>query len=239
MTPGFCDYCRRVNVKLRRIKTPIGFRRYRSFQKYIEVCPNCLEIHQLQNEPEIEVSELEHFVHKHQHKAFVPNVIKADDKEYIQFHDGQGQYMSRKDLLFIANEIMKTLELGEDLDEFIEETNRRNLLSSVFQEDENGKFNIPFNRLRISRKKFDTTKRKWSFKCGNCSTIVTSKDGGEYITIMPEHNFHSDLERACSDGCAKVIAKDIIQNWLNDNEDAKFFNTDNLGEQIDDYLKSI
>ncbi|WP_035332125.1 hypothetical protein [Cytobacillus sp. Bac17] len=94
----------------------------------------------------------------------------------------------------------------------------------------------------IDKKQFNPS-RKWSFKCGNCSTKVSSQDGGNYFTINPSLNWNLEfttetgLERACSEGCIKVIAKDFVREWVKINPSRKLFVTEDLEERLTELIK--
>lgn len=193
----------------------------------------------------IKQSKLEEYAEKNYSNAIIPAVIvSAEGEELLTFRNGRGILMSRNEMQFIIDEFTKTIKLGNEYDEFAEESNRYNKLASSwditrYNED---LFKLPFSRLGIRIKKFNINKRKWSFKCGNCSIKVSSIEGSKYISINPSSRFSPEntSERACSLGCAKVIAKEIIINWLDRNEeDSKFYYTDNLSEQLEEHLKSL
>jgi len=226
---------------LKRIEVHHTTRSFRQSRPYKYVCPNCLIEHGLQDESEYKISDLKAFVEENQRNAIVPTLLETTDgKEYLQFANGDQYLMTRGFLKFVADEIYKTLELGEDFDEFVKENNKLAWLGNFYSRSkyDKEKLAIPIDKLRIRKKKFNTKKRKWSFKCGNCSERISSEDGGTYYSIMPEYEFDADLERACSSGCAYVIAKDIINEWLDEKEDErKFFYTENIDEQLKEYIR--
>lgn len=162
-----------------------------SKRKHIYVCPTCKTENGLQDAKVINPAELQDFVRRDSYTAFCPtNVNTEDGSEYFAYYDGSGCYLDSDDMLLSASEIMKTLEL-EGFDEFINTQNRHTRLSrKYFQHTQiEGKYLIPLEYLRSDKKQFNPS-RKWSFKCGNCYTKVSSQDGGNYFTINPSLNWN-------------------------------------------------
>ena len=238
--PKWCAYCRKLNVKAKTIKRPTDFRRLPR-SEYIHVCPKCIIENHLEDAQEYNLSNIEEFVDRNSSNAVVPTILETTNGEkYLSFVNGSGQYMSLGELKFIAESLLQTIEL-EGLDEFFEETNTFNRMSHSFSSDpdDEDKFMIPLEDLGIRRKEFDPNKN-WSFKCGNCSTKISSKDGGEYLSINPNHNFQNPaMERACSDACMKVIAKEHILDFINGNHFEKYFNLTDLDEKVKNYISYL
>lgn len=67
-----------------------------------------------------------------------------------------------------------------------------------------------------------------------------SDSNEKYYSISPDETvfYSSKSVRACSIGCAKVIAKDIVQDWLYDHKQKDYFYTKNLSKQTDDFFKA-
>jgi hypothetical protein len=174
------------------------------------------------------------------HNAIVPSILKDDeDNEYLVIHNGQGTLLNVEKMEFIASQLLKTIELS-GLGQFIEEENKENYIRNLFSCDKEtkGKYLIPFDRLNIKRKKFNPDK-VWGCKCGNCSKKMSSKDGGEYFTINPSRIFEEISERACSEGCMKVIAKELIINWIVSNSYQQYFDLDKLDGKLLVYIADL
>ncbi|TQR19713.1 hypothetical protein [Psychrobacillus vulpis] len=60
----------------------------------------------------------------------------------------------------------------------------------------------------------------------------------EYFSIYPGQRIDAKGERACSEGCVKVIAKDIISDWVYENKYKEYFNLDKLDDQLNDLLEN-
>lgn len=230
----FCEYCRfaKITKPIHRPKDHKGSLR----RPYILVCEKCIKENNLEDIPEYEISKLQKLVN-HDSSVSPTLLTTTDGQDYLALRDGLGQYLFSEDLKFIAESLLKTAEL-EGLDEFLEETNTFNGLASFYAaaEEDPGRFAIPLDELRISRKQFDISKN-WGCTCGNCSNKMSSKDGGEYFSIVPEQIYNVKSERACSEGCAYVIAKEIVLNWLNNHKHKKYFYIENLDENIKNYIK--
>lgn len=191
------------------------------------------------------MTDLKEFVEKMNKAGLVPTIINDEaGNEYLHFHDGKLQLLNRDDLKLIVEELSKTLKLGKELDEHVNENNTYYQFATSpnykRSEYDHNKFSIPFDRLRVREKFFDPTKRVWSFKCGNCSRKVVSDSNEKYYSISPDETvfYSSKSVRACSIGCAKVIAKDIVQDWLYDHKQKDYFYTKNLSKQTDDFFKA-
>jgi len=229
----YCDFCRRPNIDLRRLQRDEGEK------GYILSCKACESEKGLEKVPTYELSDLEKFFKQRRRDPLLPTIIKTDDgSEYVLFHNGSSDFLKRDELKLIADEIYKTLELDDSLDEFIEEKNIKNNLKHFYSysEKDREKFQIPYDRLRLSKRYFDPDKNKWGFRCGNCSGLINIDVQESYFTIVPEYIFDADIDRGCSKGCTKVILKDIVKNWLHNNE-CQYFYIDDLDEEIIDVIR--
>ncbi|RBW68241.1 hypothetical protein [Bacillus taeanensis] len=232
----WCAYCRRSTVNIKTIKRPENF--VKRFDKYIHVCLFCIKENGLEDIPEYNPNELQKFIDAMQDRAIMPSIIStADGEEFLTFQDGNGYLLSTNKLDLIARELIKTLEL-DGLDKFVKSKNIDTYLSHHYLSDpENeGKYLIPFDKLNINRKLFNPLKN-WSCTCGNCSIKMLSKDGGEYFTINPYWPFEGRTERACSEGCMKVIAKDKVLNWIHEKDYKKYFDLEKLDTRIMQIIK--
>lgn len=113
----FCDFCLMPNNNLRRIQSS------EDEKGYILTCKTCETKQGLEQYPTYVVSDLIKFIEENRDSLLTPKVIKSDDEsEYLIFSNNL-QYLTRKELKFIADEIYKTLQLDESLDKFIENNN--------------------------------------------------------------------------------------------------------------------
>jgi hypothetical protein len=233
--PKYCAYCRRININTRTIERPTDY--VMNFSKYIHVCLSCIKEQGLEDIVEYKPTELQSFVDSMEKNAIVPSIISEDGKEYLAFVNGNGILLDTKQMKFIAEELLKTTQLS-GLNDFIQEENQHSYFSMVYNQDNEseGHYLVPFENLSIKRKNFNPNK-VWGCTCGNCSKKMSSKDGGDYFTITLMGNFKGPTERACSEGCMKVITKDIIMNWINDKKYQRYFNLENLDKRISDYFQ--
>lgn len=230
----FCNFCRRPNRYLRRIKSD------KKKESYILTCKACEAQNDFEDVPTYVLSDLNKFCEQRRNDPLSPMIMKTGDgSEHILFHNGILQFLKRDELKLIADEIYKTLELDHSLDEFIEEKNIKNNLKNfyLYSEKARDKFQIPYDRLRLSKRYFNPDKNKWSFRCGNCSNLINSDVHESYYTIIPEDIFDADNDRGCSEGCTKVIVKDIIKNWLHSSVESQYFYTDDLDMEIIDVIR--
>lgn len=232
----WCAYCGHLNIATKTIERPESY--VKRFDEYIHVCPLCIEKHKLVDVPEYNPSELQKFVNNIKRDAIVPSILTDEEgTEYLVFHNGQGTLLNTKEMKFIANELSKTIKLTS-LDEFIEKENKHNYMSMMFLRDQEtiGKYLVPIENLNIKRKKFNSYKN-WGCTCGNCSKKMSSKDGGEYFSISPSMTFKNKTERACSEGCIKVIAKERVFDWLNSNKYQIYFDLDKLNKMLTKHIQ--
>ncbi|HAJ3957205.1 hypothetical protein WD019_19120 [Fictibacillus sp. Mic-4] len=232
----WCAYCGHLHALTKTIERPNSY--IKSFGKYIHVCLSCIKKHRLEHLPEYTPSELQKFVDGMRMNAIVPTILMSENgEEYLTFHNGQGTLLSTKQMEFIANELLKTIKLN-GLDEFIEEENQDNYMSRRFLSDPENKdkYLVPFEGLNIKRKRFNINK-VWGFTCGNCSKKMSSKDGGDYFTISPNWPFTGKTERACSEGCIKVIAKERIIDWIYSSSFQRYFDLEKLDERLIEFIK--
>lgn len=228
----YCDFCRFATIDMRMVQSN------KDKRGYILSCKKCESEKGLEDVPTYAASELIEFYEQRKMDPIVPMIIKTDDgSKYIQFHDGSSQFLSREELELIAVEINKTLSLDHSLDKYIEKYNKQKRLEQFYSysEKDRSKFQIPYEELRLSKKHFNPDKRKWSFKCGNCSDLININVQFFYYTVVPEFD-SSGNDRGCSKDCTKVIIKDIIQNWLHNSGADKYFYTDDLSEEIIDVI---
>lgn len=170
----------------------------------------------------------------------VPTLLGTKDGSTIlSLTDGDGQLISANELKLLAMELLKTAE-NPGYDEAIKVTNKKSNLESYFgpDPDDKSKCRLPIDSLGIRKKQFKSN-RKWSFKCGNCSTRVSNVENTDYFSILPTNHINFGLERGCSEECTYVIAKEILQNWLKENEYEPYFNTDNLEIKLKKYIQNI
>lgn len=110
------------------------------------------------------MTELREFVMKMNKAGLAPTIINDEaGNEYLHFHDGKLQLLNRDDLKLIVEELSKTLKLGKELDEHVNENNTYYQFATSpnykRSEYDHNKFSIPFDRLRVREKFFDPTKR--------------------------------------------------------------------------------
>src|SRR5699024_843413 len=225
---------RRPNINLRRLQRDGGG------EGYILSCKTCESEKGLEDVPTYVLNDLEEFYKQRRSDPFSPTIMKINNgSKRLLFHNGNLQFLKRDELKLIADEIYKTLELDHSLDEFIEEKNIKNNLKNfyLYSEKARDKFQIPYDRLRLSKRYFNPDKNKWSFRCGNCSNLINSDVHESYYTIIPEDIFDADNDRGCSEGCTKVIVKDIIKNWLHSSVESQYFYTDDLDMEIIDVIR--
>lgn len=205
---------------------------------YIHLCSQCVKRFKDTDLVEYNPTKLETYVEDLKSKTISPTILYTDDgKQFLSFRNGHGLLINKSDILFIVQELSKTIEV-EGLVEFVENENIHKRLRDLFEQDPNdsNKYIIPMDRLRLKRKQFDPDK-SWGCTCGNCSNKMSSKDGGEYFSISPAHLIEGPWERACSEGCAKVIAKDIVMNWVNANKYEAYFDLEAFDHQLTILIK--
>ena len=232
----FCDFCGFANISIRRIQSE-------KVQKgYILSCKNCEIEKGLEGISTYSSNGLLDFYDQRRRDPISPTLIETDDgSKYIQFNNGRLQLLEREELKLIADEIYKTLALDHSLDDFIEENNNIKKLEDfyTYSKTNKDKFQIPYDRLRLSKKHFNPIKNKWSFKCGNCSNLINIDVQNHYYTIVPETMFNANSERGCSKGCTKIILKDIIKNWLHYTDTGNYFYKDDLEDEVTYFINNI
>lgn len=157
--------------------------------------------------------------------------VKEDNGEIKSYHclgDEKG-YIYPKEIVQDLFEQVKDFYERYDNIELVDEGNKQqeleHYLSTIhgfgqIKKHENGKYLIPESKYKY--KKFNPEKRDWSFKCHWCGDKVSSKTEPGYYTIN-DFYFGISMERACSEDCAKLIWKDGIKNWINENGYTKYF----------------
>ncbi|MGG3805842.1 hypothetical protein, partial [Metabacillus fastidiosus] len=184
--------------------------------------------------------ELEGFVNSMRRNAVVPTRFIDDERrEYLGFCNGDGMYLNVEQMKFIVSELSRTVEL-DGLDEFIEEENREAYIASFYERDPDneGKYLLPLERLNIKRKQFKLFGRPWSFSCGTCFQKVSSKDWREYFTINSRGWTQDSSERACSERCTRIIAKERVMEWIDSKEFHKYFNLEELDGMLTEIISN-
>lgn len=221
-----CSICRTYNNQLRRIKVN---------NKIILICNTCENELGYENKPTNEVDELTSFLNNEKNSVLKSVVVESENNsKYLLFEDNFSNTINRNDLKIIADQIYKTLELGNSLDKFIAGRNIRKYFEKHYSYSpiEREKFEVPYEKLGIKKRCFNSDKNKWGFKCGNCSRLINIDEQDFYYTIIPSYLFNAKSERACSKDCTKVIAEDIVKNWLNTQNKIEYFYTDDLEDKI-------
>lgn len=152
--------------------------------------------------------------------ALMVTEVTVEDKRYFTLVDNYGRYIPTKDMLKLADKLKEFSSL-ENIDEELEKENTKQNLSEYIglQENEEGLFVIPEDFVKVERREFNSEKRNWSFKCGNCSEKVGSKTDQYYYSVYLSHSFIlSKQDRACSPACSNVIAKDMVKEGLSKEE---------------------
>ncbi len=155
------------------------------------------------------------------HTALMLTEVKVEDKRYFTLIDNYGHFIPTKDMLKLADKLREFSSL-ENIDEELEKENTKQYLSSHLglQKNEEGLFVIPEDFVKVERREFNSEKRNWSFKCGNCSEKVGSKTDQYYYSVYLSHYQMqlSQQERACSPECSNVIAKDMVKSGFSKDE---------------------
>lgn len=228
-----CDFCRFANIDLRRLQSD------KNRNGYLMACKSCELEKELGDIPTYESSQLLEFYEQRKRDPISPVIIDIDDgSKYIQFVNGGLQFLNREELKLIADEIYKTLAFDESLDIFIEDENliRKLKVFCSYSEKNRDKFQIPYDCLKLSQRYFNPDKRKWIFKCGNCSELINIDVQEHYYTIVPEDMFNAVSKRGCSKECTKLIVKDIVKNWLHASDIDTYFYIDDLNKEIIDLI---
>jgi|SRR5690625_1843372 len=230
----FCDFCRFAYIDIRKIQND------KDQRGYILVCKDCELENNLEDVPSYPVNNLIDFYEQKKMDPISPTIIRSDDgSKYIQFQNDSLQLLTREELELIADEIKKTLSLNDSFDKFIENNNIQKILERFYSysKKDRSKFQIPYHDLRLSKRHFNADKRKWGFRCGNCSSLINIDVQAFYFSINPKSTFDINGDRSCSIDCTKVIIKDMIQNWLHDSDKEEYFYTDDMEKRINHFIK--
>ncbi|MCM3674879.1 hypothetical protein M3699_13550 [Peribacillus simplex] len=124
-----CDICLSMQDTKR-----LQVKRYRG-QRYRNVCLPCISEKGLENIPEYNPTKLQEFVDEMEWDAIVPTILYDDNgKEYLGFANGQTNLLAKDKMRFIAEELLKTVELN-GLAEFIENHNEKTYMIALYSRD--------------------------------------------------------------------------------------------------------
>lgn len=172
-------------------------------------------------------------------RSFVFDEIELDGEKAIRIFDNTGALLTEKEFYDMVIKAKRFYDYREDTEDLIDKRNRYVLFNQVrgmvhgFKHLKVGeKLEIP--ELVYEFKEFNPNlQRKWSCKCGLCGTKISSdKEDGYYLLTFQRyiHDMNIDVgktwfgyRRACSLGCADVLWRDVIKQWITENDYKEFF----------------
>ncbi|MGE7932347.1 hypothetical protein [Viridibacillus arvi] len=154
-------------------------------------------------------------------------------KEYLCLANERGRVYSKEEMMELfetlkefyermgpgdSNELLEDYNKRVKLDEYVHALGSYGGITMNLNEDD--KYQVPPAIYKF--KKFNPDKRNWSCKCNWCGEKVSSKIDEGYYKIHYVH-FNINSETACSEDCAKLIWKEGIKNWVQENGYQKYF----------------
>lgn len=162
------------------------------------------------------------------HTAYMLTQVTVNDEKHIAVSNGH--YLCTKEEIKKLMDTIQSFYSIENIDDMIIHHNKKqhiyNRLGNYYHNHSidflysDGLYEIPPTTYKY--KQFNPKKRHWSCNCGWCGNRVSSKNDDGYFTLN-EIIFDIDIERACSEDCAKLIWKEKIKEWIYKNDYQDFF----------------
>lgn len=155
---------------------------------------------------------------------------KGQESKHFALVDNKGYIYTEKEVHELLDKIKGFYEV-ENVNILINNHNKLTYLEGILQNyaanydqtiltTDDGLFELPQPHYKC--KTFNPEKRNWSFTCNWCGEKVSSKKDDKYYTLN-NSIFDVNMERACTETCAKLIWYDKIKEWVYDREYEEFF----------------